>query len=265
MLLLFVVGVRDCCRSTRISHFMQEDTMNVKKAVLILAIVSLIPWTPALLWGSSEGPGISPDQALSQLTQGNDRYVTGAVKHPNQTAERRKETATKGQKPFATILSCSDSRVPVEILFDSGIGDLFIVRVAGNVADVDEIGSIEYGVDHLGTPVMLVLGHTRCGAVTAVAKMAEVHGCIPELVANCEPAVARAKAANPQMNIDAVVEEAIKENAWQSIEDLFVKSEAVRKRVREGQLKVLAAIYDIESGKVAWMGPHPKEKAMVAQ
>ncbi len=239
--------------------------MTVKKAFVVLAILSLAPWTPSLLWGSSEGPGISPDQALSQLKEGNGRYATGAVKHPNQTPERRKETATRGQKPFATILSCSDSRVPVEILFDSGIGDLFIVRVAGNVADVDEIGSIEYGVDHLGTPVLLVLGHTRCGAVTAVARMAQVHGCIPELIANCEPAVARAKAAHPQMSIDGMIEEAIKENAWQSIEDVFVRSEAVRKRVREGNLKVVAAIYDIESGAVTWMGPHPKEEAMVAQ
>jgi carbonic anhydrase len=237
----------------------------VKKSSLLLGIVALVLWNCSLLWASSEGPGISPDQALSQLKEGNGRYSSGTSNHPNQDPQRRKETADKGQKPFATILSCSDSRVPVEILFDSGIGDLFIVRVAGNVADVDEIGSIEYGVDHLGTPVLLVLGHTRCGAVTAVAKQAEVHGCIPELVANCEPAIARAKANNPQATIDTVIEAAIKENAWQSIEDVFVRSEAVRKRVREGKLQVVAAIYDIESGKIDWMGPHPKEKAMVSQ
>jgi carbonic anhydrase len=239
--------------------------MMVKKSFPLLGIVALVLWSYGPIWASSEGPGISPDQALSQLKEGNGRYTVGASKHPNQDPQRRKETAEKGQKPYATILSCSDSRVPVEILFDSGIGDLFIVRVAGNVADVDEIGSIEYGIDHLGTPVLLVLGHTHCGAITAVAKKAEVHGSIPELVANAEPAVARAKAANPQMNIDAMIEEAVKENAWQSIEDTFVRSEAVRKRVREGKLKVVAAIYDIESGKIDWMGPHPKEKAMVSQ
>ena len=239
--------------------------MKVKKVCWVLVMVSLVAWSPALLRASGEGPGISSDQALSQLKEGNERFVGGAAKHPNQNAERRKETATKGQKPIATILSCSDSRVPVEILFDSGIGDLFIVRVAGNVADVDEIGSIEYGVDHLGTPILLVLGHTRCGAVTAVVENAQVHGSIPELVANIEPAVARVKSANPNMGKDAMINEAIQENAWQSIEDVFVKSEAVRKRVREGNLKVIAAIYDIESGKVTWMGPHPKEKAMVAQ
>jgi carbonic anhydrase len=231
----------------------------------MIIMISLLLWSPSLPWASGEGAGISPDQALSQLREGNDRYAGGTVKHPNQGADRRKETVAKGQKPFATILSCSDSRVPVEVLFDSGIGDLFVIRVAGNVADVDEIGSMEYGVDHLGTPVLLVLGHTRCGAVTAVAQKAEVHGSIPQLVDNIMPAVARAKAAHPQMAGDALVEEAVKENAWQAIEDILENSEAIRKRVRDGKVKVVAAIYDLEQGKVTWLGSHPNEKTLAAQ
>jgi carbonic anhydrase len=239
--------------------------MRVKMVWPALAIISLVAWSSSPLWASSEGPGISSDQALSRLKEGNERYAGGSAKHPNQDPDRRKETAAKGQKPFATILSCSDSRVPVEIIFDSGFGDLFVVRVAGNVADVDEIGTMEYGVDHLGTPLLVVLGHTRCGAVTAVTQKAEVHGSIPQLVDNIEPAVVRARAANPQLGTDALVEEAIKENAWQSIEDLFADSEIVRKRVREGNLKVVAAIYNLEDAKVTWMGPHPQEKTLVAE
>lgn len=239
--------------------------MVVKKVWLVIAMISFLAWSTTPLWATSEGPGISPDQALSQLKEGNERYAGGTAKHPCQDPQWRKETADKGQKPYATILSCSDSRVPVEIIFDSGIGELFVVRVAGNVADVDEIGTMEYGVDHLGTPLLVVLGHTRCGAVTAVTQKAEVHGSIPQLVDNIEPAVARARAAHPQLGTDALVEEAIKENAWQSIEDLFADSEIVRKRVREGHLKVVAAIYNIEDAKVNWMGPHPQEKMLVAE
>jgi len=127
---------------------------------------------------------MSADEAIKVLKEGNSRCMSGAPKHPNQDQECRLLTATMGQRPYATVLSCSDSRVPVEILFDTGIGDLFVIRIAGNVADVDEVGTIEYGVDHLGTPVLVVLGHTRCGAVTAVAQGAKLHGSIPQLVDN---------------------------------------------------------------------------------
>jgi carbonic anhydrase len=231
----------------------------------MIIMISILLWIPSLPWASGEGPGISPEQALSQLKEGNERYARWSSRHPNQGPDRRKETVDKGQKPFATILSCSDSRVPVEVVFDSGIGDLFVVRVAGNVADVDEIGSMEYGVDHLGTPVLLVLGHTRCGAVTAVAQKAEVHGSIPQLVDNIIPAVARARKAHPDLAPDGLVEEAVRENTWQSIEDTLKNSEAIRKRVREGKVKVVAAIYDLENGKVTWLGSHPNEKTLVAQ
>lgn len=95
------------------------------------------------------------------LKQGNSRYVAGKQEHPNQDYLQRASTSSKGQHPFATVLSCSDSRVPVEIIFDRGVGEIFVVRVAGNVANVDEIASIEYAADHLGTPLVVVLGHTK--------------------------------------------------------------------------------------------------------
>ncbi|MFP5212513.1 MAG: carbonic anhydrase, partial [Acidobacteriota bacterium] len=171
--------------------------------------------------------------------------------------------ASEGQHPFVTILSCSDSRVPLEIIFDRGIGDLFIIRVAGNVTDVDEAGSIEYGVDHLGTPLLVVLGHTKCGAVTAVAQGAEVHGNIAPLVENIKPAVAKAKAKGATG--DALVAEAIQNNVYQSIEDLLKSSEAVRMRVRDGKLQIVGAMYDISTGAVTWMGEHPEQKQLLGK
>jgi len=106
----------------------------------------------------------SPDEALENLKSGSIRFASGKSVHPRATASRLKETFSDGQHPFSTVITCSDSRVPVERIFDQGIGDVFVIRVAGNVCDVDEIGSIEYEVDHLGTPVLVILGHRNCGA-----------------------------------------------------------------------------------------------------
>jgi carbonic anhydrase len=203
---------------------------------------------------------VSPSEALSKLEKGNDRYVKGRSLHINQGRLRRNETSLKGQHPFATVLTCSDSRVPPEILFDQGIGDLFVIRVAGNVADTDEIGTIEYGVDHLGTTLIVVLGHTKCGAVTAVATEAELPGSIGALVDNIIPAVKKAKELNPTFQGETLVPEAIKANIWQSIEDLLRKSSIVSQKAFCGGTAVIGALYEIDSGKVIWMGSHPEEK-----
>ena len=167
-----------------------------------------------------------------------------------------------GQHPYATIVGCSDSRVPVELLFDAGFGDLFIIRVAGNVCNTDEIGSIEYGVDHLGTPVMIVLAHTQCGAVTAVTTGAEVHGSIPKLVEPIAPALARAKADNPGVEGAELVPKVIEANMWQAVEDLLKKSPDVVKHVKDGTTKVVGAMYHIEDGKVEFCGEHPNQAAI---
>lgn len=204
-----------------------------------------------------------PD-AVSLLSEGNAAFVAGKSKHPRQTADRLAATAN-GQKPFVTILSCSDSRAPVELLFDQGIGDIFTVRVAGNVADTDELGTIEYGVDHLGTPTLVVLGHTKCGAVTAVCNGAEVHGHVPELVDNIAPAVEAVKAKRPQLAGADLVSEAIKANVFQSISDVIVKSPVVRTRLKDGKVTIVGAVYHIENGQVDWLGPHPEERELIAK
>lgn len=206
---------------------------------------------------SSEGPGVSADEALQQLKDGNRRFAEMKANNPNRDVKRRFDTANEGQKPIVTILGCSDSRVPAEIVFDAGIGDLFIVRVAGNVSDVDEIGSVEYGVGHLMTPLLVVLGHEKCGAVKAVAENASVHGSIPQLVDNIKPAVDAARKLHPTLKGDAFIPFAVRANVLQSIDDLFTHSETARERAKSGELKVIGAIYDIETGKVSWIGEHP--------
>ena len=211
------------------------------------------------------GSKLTSDEAMALLADGNERFVTDQRQHPNQDQSRRSLTTSKGQHPFATVITCSDSRVPVEILFDRGIGDIFVIRVAGNVVDIDEAGSIEYGVDHLGTPVLVVLGHTHCGAVTAVVTKAKLHGKIPPLVDNLIPAVLKTQDEYPELKGDALVEEAVKFNVWQAIEDLYKESSISVGRVKSGKLTVIGAVYDIETGKVNWLGEHPDQHNLLAK
>lgn len=233
---------------------------SLRMWMLVLALVAM-PFVASAL---SEGPGVTAEQAMALLVDGNARFVRGDVIHPNQREDRRKGTSLNGQHPFVTVLSCADSRVPAEILFDRGIGDVFSVRVAGNVAAVDEIGTIEYGVEHLGTPLLVVLGHTQCGAVTAVVKGEQVGGNIPQLVAPIVPVAERVKAAMAGQEVNAVVAAAIEENVWQVIDDIFKGSPIVRHLVQEGKLSVQGAMYVLESGTVRFMGKHPAEERLLA-
>ncbi|HUG11793.1 MAG TPA: carbonic anhydrase, partial [Opitutaceae bacterium] len=203
---------------------------------------------------------VSSADALQNLQQGNSRFTSGQATHPNQTADRRAEVV-KGQAPFATVLTCSDSRVAPELLFDQGIGDIFVVRVAGNVSDTDEVGSMEYGVGHLHTPLLVVMGHTGCGAVGAVLEGADVHGSIPALVDNIAPAVEKARAVASGATLFAT---AVKLNIWQSIDDLFRQSAEVRGLVHDGKLQVVGAVYDLASGSVNWLGTHPEQARLLA-
>lgn len=188
--------------------------------------------------------------AKSNLDIGNKRFTLARTTKPHQSLARVKETA-EGQKPFACVLTCSDSRVSPEILFDQGLGDIFVVRVAGNVADTDEIGSVEYAVGHLHTPILVVMGHSHCGAVKAVASGAKLPPTIKRLTDNIEPAVARCRAEGHTG--DELVEHAVRENVTQSISDILQRSEEVRHLVASGKLKIHGAVYDLASGKVEWL------------
>jgi carbonic anhydrase len=202
----------------------------------------------------------SPDETVTMLKAGNARFVEGKSKHPHTDAARLHQAGTEnqGNHAYATVITCSDSRVPVEIVFDAGVMDIFVIRVAGNVCDVDERGSIEYGLAHVNTPVLVVLGHTQCGAVTAVTQAVLGHGHpleanIPPLVDNIEPAVRAAMASHPKVKGTDIIPYAIEQNVWQGIDDLFMHSAATREIVKSGKAKVVGAIYDVGTGKVKWL------------
>jgi carbonic anhydrase len=202
----------------------------------------------------------SHDLAIKMLMDGNKRFVEGKARHPHSDSAQLIQAGKENQADhaYATVITCSDSRVPVEIIFDAGIMDIFVIRVAGNVVDVDEAGSIEYGLDHVNTPVLVVLGHTQCGAVTAVANALEGNGHplernIPPLIDNIEPAVRRAMASHPDVHGSDIIPYGIEENVWQSIEDLFMSSPATRDIVNKGNAKVIGAIYDVGTGRIKWL------------
>lgn len=195
---------------------------------------------------------LSPDEALQRLKEGNQRYVSGKVVHPNQTVERRQEVA-QSQHPFAIILNCSDSRVAPEILFDQGLGDLFIVRTAGNVVDDVVIGSIEYAVEHLGVQLLLVLGHQRCGAVTAAVEAAahtgsEVPGHIGSIIERIQPAVQQAQSLPGDLVINAT-----KANVLLIVNELTCCAPILSDLVQAGKLKVVGAYYDLDCGEVSFL------------
>lgn len=225
---------------------------------LLLVLLSF-----STIYGAGTGPAVSADQALKILQEGNTRFIQGKVDHPNQDFMTRSKTYADGQAPFACVLSCSDSRVPVEILFDRGVGDVFVVRVAGNIANVNEIASIEYGIDHLNVPLLVVLGHSKCGAVTAVVQKAEAHGNIPYLIKSIVPAVETARKQNPHASGDSLVNDAIKANIWQAIADLYKNSPTVAEKVKNNKAKVIGAFYELETGKVTWMGEHPDQQKLL--
>lgn len=202
----------------------------------------------------------SPAEAIEILKQGNARFAKGEAVHPHSDSSRLVQAGVENQADhaIATILGCSDSRCPVERIFDAGVMDLFVIRVAGNVVNTDEAGSIEYGLLHVKTPVLVVLGHTQCGAVTAVTQAVLGQGQalernIPPLVAPIQPAVEKAMKEHPQKQGLDIVPDATEQNVWQAIENLFMRSPAVRDLINRGDAKVVGAVYDVGTGKVTWL------------
>ncbi len=206
------------------------------------------------------GPGVSADEALRLLVEGNERFAANKTAHPHSNFLRLVDTAEHGQHPFATVLGCSDSRVPVELLFDQGFGDVFVVRVAGGVCADDETGSIEYGVSHLGTPILVVLGHTQCGAVTATVEHEHAEGHIKSLVSHIEPAVKRVRARRPNLSGAALIEEAVVENVYVAVEELFEHSPMIVDALEKGKLWIVPAVYNVKTGKVDWREPIKSKK-----
>ncbi|MDZ8028085.1 MAG: carbonic anhydrase [Nostoc sp. DedQUE01] len=191
----------------------------------------------------SPSQSLSPDAALQKLIEGNQRFVQHQPQYPDQSATRLQEVA-QAQHPFATILSCADSRVPAEIIFDQGIGDIFDVRLAGNIATPESLGSIEYAVTLLGTPLLMVLGHERCGAVTAAVKNEALLGDIGSFVEAIQPVVKSAK-----LQPGDAVENAVVANVQYQITRLK-RSRLLTERLQSGKLKIVGGRYDLDTGGV---------------
>ena len=221
-----------------------------RRNFLKLGSIAAFGLTSSLLWQAKQAqaseattPAITPDAALQKLVDGNQRFIQHQPQYPDQSAARLQEVA-QAQHPFATILSCADSRVPAELLFDQGIGDLFDVRIAGNIATPEAIGSIEYAVTLLNTPLLMVLGHERCGAVTAAVKNEPLPGDIGTFVKAILPAVKRVK----DQPGDAV-DNAVVANVRYQIEQLQ-RSPLLTERLRSGKLKIVGGRYDLDTGTV---------------
>lgn len=182
-----------------------------------------------------------PEGKLKQLMEGNTRYVQDAPLHPNRGKEQRNAVSLK-QNPYAVIVGCSDSRAAPELIFDQGIGDLFVVRVAGNVIGPLELDSIEYSVVYLGSSVILVLGHENCGAVDAVinGKTRDIEA-VAELI---EPAAKKTKDIGQNRLYETTVENALR------MKEFLLKSKVLKKYVKKGKLQIYAGYYNFESGKV---------------
>jgi carbonic anhydrase len=203
---------------------------------------------------AEQGTSTTPSQARQRLAEGNQRYVRGKLNACGASSPAARSKLASGQKPFAIVLTCSDSRVPPEMVFDEGLGELFVVRVAGNVADPVVLGSIEYAAEHLGSPLVVVLGHERCGAVSAaVDAKGKVPGNLGAIVKAITPAVQRAKLLAQDRSNDALVDSAVVENAKLVASGLTKQSPILRKLVDEGKLQIAPARYDLDDGTVTML------------
>jgi carbonic anhydrase len=196
----------------------------------------------------SDQPSVAPAEAISKLKEGNGRYTSGNLQHPGQTSERRTELANT-QHPFAAILSCSDSRVPPEIVFDQGLGDLFIVRVAGNVINDEGLGSLEYTVDHLGTRLIVVLGHQSCGAVDAAKKTIAAKGKAPGHIQSLVTAIKPAVEATGKDDLETT----IKANVKNVVQALRSSTPILKAEVDAGKIRVIGGYYSLDTGAVTFI------------
>lgn len=187
----------------------------------------------------------SSEEAKQLLFDGNKRFIAGKPLNKDLSFTRRSELLEKGQHPFAVIVSCSDSRVPPEILFDQALGDLFVIRVAGNVVTPVELGSVEYAVEHLNTPLVVVLGHENCGAVTAAAEEGQTQGSISAILNKIKPSVDKAKIMG--FGEKDLIAKSAELNVQNSKQDILM-SPIIKERLEANQVNLLGIMYDLDEG-----------------
>lgn len=220
------------------------------KCLIITASIALVG---AVAFASGR-PGMTADEALKMMMDGNKRYVENQMQAQKHSDPAMRQALARSQKPYAIVLSCSDSRVPPEIIFDKGLGEIFVIRVAGNIPDSLVLGSIEYAAEHLGSPLIMVLGHERCGAVTAtVEAKGKPQGNIGAIVKTISPAVKQAKKEYKGNDKSQLVEKASDINIKMVSASIIKGSPVIRHLVKEGKVKIVDAKYDLDDGKVTLM------------
>ena len=215
---------------------------------VVFGLLGTIQFTGAADPAHSDQPSVAPAEAISKLKEGNSRYTSGNLQHPGQTTERRTELV-KTQHPFAVIVSCSDSRVPPEIVFDQGLGDLFIFRVAGNVIDDHGLGSIEYAVDHLNVRLIVVLGHQSCGAVQAAKETIAAKGKAPGHIESLVTAIKPAVEATAKDDLDTT----IKANVKHVVQALRSSTPILKAKVDSGAVQITGGYYSLDTGAVTFL------------
>jgi carbonic anhydrase len=217
------------------------------KMLMTGLLMFLVFHTLALAEGG--GAAVSADSALARLKSGNQRFVKGRPRARHLISERK--ALAEGQAPYAIILCCSDSRVAPEIIFDESLGKLFVVRVAGNVADPVDLGSIEYAAQHLHAKLLLVIGHESCGAVKATLDGGQVPPNIDAIVDRITPAVNKAR--NRQGDTKSILNAAIEENVRQQMNNALQQSAVLRQLVDQHELRITGGVYNLHTGKVAYL------------
>lgn len=206
----------------------------------------------------------TPESALKALQDGNKRFVANESAHPRTSYEQTimEKELNQNFHAIATVVACSDSRMPVERIFDVGIMDTFVVRTAGNVIGVEQTGSIEYGVGVVKTPLLVILGHTNCGAVqTTIDKLynkdEELTPSIDAIVARIKPAVLNVLNRDEELKGQSVLDASVEQNIWQGLHDLFMQSELIRDIYAAGDVQIVGGVYDLHTGAVRWLaGKH---------
>jgi carbonic anhydrase len=203
---------------------------------------------------AAEAAERTPDEALTLLKEGNARFVDMKMERPEANSARREETAAGGQRPFAVVIGCSDSRVPAEMIFDRGIGDIYTVRVAGNIAvDSSVVGSLEYAVARLQTPLLVILSHTQCEIAGAAVAEEKFEGSLADIQEQFKSVVKQVKLEYPDLKGAHLTDEVAKRNAFQVERDLRSESPVIKDLADQGTLKIVSALYDIKTGKVEWL------------
>lgn len=231
-------------KSCFVTHVLSSTHHTEMKTINPLAILTLLTCSA---W-AEPASSTAGDTAWKQLLVGNARFVAGKAEHPNQSVKRRTEVAA-GQKPFAVIIACADSRTSPELLFDQGLGDLFVVRLAGNIVDDAALGSVEFAVASLGARLIVVLGHEKCGAVKAAVGVAAGDAPPPGHIAGIVESIRPAVAASKGQEGDAL-ENAIHQNVRDVAERVRTGSSVLAPFLKSGELAVFGAYYDLDEGKV---------------